>query len=214
MTVPRPLPLVAAFEGPCCAGKTTLAQRLLTSLRGLRAAFVPCYADHVGGGRYLPRQEAKTVQERNEALQELLAVEAGRFATTAPGADVILADRSIHTLLAHSYALEIMTGIGFLAPSLRLLSRSPIPAWPQLVFYLDLPQEAVCARNHGKFPADSIYTDPQFNAAVRSYFLRLAGQKTTCLAWLDAMLEPAELARLAETRLRQVVALRNTQGAI
>jgi thymidylate kinase len=206
--------LVAAFEGPCCAGKTTLAHRLLTSLQGLRVAFVPCYADHVGGGRYLPRQEAKTVQERNEALQELLAVEAGRLAAAPPGADVILADRSVHTLLAHSYALEIMTGIGFLAPSVRLLSRSPIPAWPELVFYLDLPQEAVCARNRGKFPADSIYTDPQFNAAVRSYFLRLAGQKTPCLAWLDAMLEPAELTRVAEMRLREAVALRNTQGAI
>jgi len=31
---------------------------------------------------------------------------------------------------------------------------------------------------------------------------------------LDAMLEPGELARAAEARLRQVVALRNTQGAI
>ncbi len=212
MAVSRPL--VAAFEGPCCAGKTTLAQRMLTSLQGLRAAFVPCYADHVGGGRFLPRQEAKTVGEREEALRELLAIEAARFATAAPSAEVILADRSVHTLLAHSYALEIMTGIGFLAPSERLLSQSPIPAWPELVFYLDLPQEAVCARNHGKFPADSIYTDPQFNAAVRSYFLRLAGQKTTCLAWLDAMLEPGELARAAEARLRQVVALRNTQGAV
>lgn len=149
MTPPRTL--VAAFEGPCCAGKTTLAHRLLTSLQGLKVAFVPCYADHVGGGRYLPRQEAKTVQERNEALQELLAVEAGRLAAAASGVDVILADRSVHTLLAHSYALEIMTGIGFLAPSVRLLSRSPIPAWPELVFYLDLPQEAVCARNCGKF---------------------------------------------------------------
>jgi hypothetical protein len=51
-------------------------------------------------------------------------------------------------------------------------------------------------------------------AAVRSYVLRLAGQKTTCLAWLDAMLEPDELARAAEARLRQVVALRDTQGAV
>jgi thymidylate kinase len=212
MTTPRPL--VAAFEGPCCAGKTTLAHRLLNSLRGLRVAFIPCYADHVGGGRYLPRQEAKTVGEREDALRQLLAVEAGRVAAAAPGADVILADRSVHTLLAHSYALEIMTGIGFMAPSVRLLSRSRIPAWPELVFYLDLPQEAVCVRNHSKFPDDSIYTDPQFNAAVRIYFLRLAGQKTTRLAWLDAMLEPDELARTAEARLRQVVALRNTQGAI
>jgi thymidylate kinase len=212
MTVPKPL--VAAFEGPCCAGKTTLARQLLTSLPGLKVVFVPCYADHAGGGRYLPPQEADTAQEREDALRQLLAVEAGRFATAGLDAEVVLADRSVYTLLAHSYALEIMTGIKFLAASARLLSRSPIPVWPDLVFYLDLPQEAVNARNHGKFPADSIYTDPTFNAAVRSYFSRLADQKTTCLDWLDAMLEPAELARMAETRLRHMVALRTTQGAI
>lgn len=208
MTASRPM--VVAFEGCCCAGKTTLALRLLASLSGLKVALVSCYAEHAGGGRYLPRQEASSIQEREDALRQLLAVEAGRFATAAPGAEVILVDRSVHTLLAHSYALEVMTGIGFLAPSVRLLSRSPIPVWPDLVFYLDLPQEAVGARNHEKFPVGSVYTNPRFNAAVRSYFSRLAGRKTTCLAWLDAMLEPAELARVAEARLRQVVALRTS----
>jgi thymidylate kinase len=207
-------PVVAAFEGPCCAGKTTLAHRLTESVHDLTVVFIPCYADHVGGGRYLPAQEAKTVLEREEALRQLLAVEAARLARARQGMDVILADRSVHTLLAHSYALEVMTGIGFLAPSVRLLRTSAIPAWPDLVLYLDLPQHAVATRNRGKFPAGSIYTDPQFNAAVRSYFLRLAGQNAPRVAWLDAMLDQAGLARQAETRLRQMVSLRDTQGAI
>src|SRR5689334_14066487 len=51
-------PFVAAFEGPCCAGKTTLAHLLSRRLNGLAAVVVECYADHVGGGRFLPRQEA------------------------------------------------------------------------------------------------------------------------------------------------------------
>lgn len=51
--------------------------------------------------------------------------------------------------------------------------------------YLDLPQQAVEGRNNGKFPPGSIYTDPGFNAAIRSYFLRLAGQNAPRLAWLD-----------------------------
>jgi hypothetical protein len=33
-------------------------------------------------------------------------------------------------------------------------------------------------RNNGKFPPGSIYTDSAFNEAIRSYFLRPAGQKT------------------------------------
>ena len=90
---------------------------------------------------------------------------------------LILADRSVHTLLANSYALQCMTGTGFLAPSLRLLCSSPIPAWPDLVLYLDVPQGTIDHRNQGKFPPGSIYTDPVFNASIRTYFRRLAGGK-------------------------------------
>jgi thymidylate kinase len=158
-----------ALEGPCCAGKTTLGRLLVQDLRGLAVTLVPCYADHAGGGRFLPRQEANSIPEREQALRRLLIIEAGRLARAPGDCDVVLQDRSVHTLLAHSYALQRMTGTGFLAPSARLLRDSPIPAWPDLVLYLDLPQNAVHDRNDGKFPPGSIYTDPDFNAAIRAY---------------------------------------------
>ena len=120
----------------------------------------------------------------------------------------------MHTLLAHSYALQRMTGTGFLAPSVRLLRDSPIPAWPDLVLYLDLPQKAVHDRNGGKFPPGSIYIDPYFNAAIRAYFRRLAGRKTPQVAWLDATVDLPELARLAAARIRQIAACRDTKGAL
>jgi thymidylate kinase len=127
---------------------------------------------------------------------------------------VIIADRSVHTLLAHSYALEQMTGIRLFAPSVRLLQESLIPAWPDLVVYLDLPQDAVRERNNGKFPAGSIYTDPTFNAAVRTYFWRLAGQKAPHVMWLDATLDMAELARLTGLRVRQMAGSHDVEGAV
>jgi thymidylate kinase len=207
-------PSLAALEGPCCAGKTTLGHLLMRNLHGLTVAFAECYADHVGGGRFLPRQEARSVQEREQALRQLLIVEADRLARLPPGSDLILADRSVHTLLAHSYALEQMTGISVFAPSVRLLRRSPLAAWPDLVVYLDLPQQAVPGRNNGKFPPGSIYTDPGFNAAIRAYFLRLAGQNTPRVAWLDATLDLPELARLAEAQLRQIAGHRDIEGAV
>jgi uridine kinase len=49
-------PLIVALEGPCCAGKTTLSRLLARELADLSVALVPCYADHAGGGRFLPRQ--------------------------------------------------------------------------------------------------------------------------------------------------------------
>ncbi len=205
-------PFVAALEGPCCAGKTTLAHTLLQDLPGLTVAFAPCYADHAGGGRFLPRQEAQSVEEREDALHRLLTIEADRLARLPPSSDLILTDRSVHTLLANSYALERMTGIGFLSPSERLLRRSPIPAWPDLVIYLDLPQRTAHQRNNGKFPAGSIYIDARFNAAIRAYFRRLAGRESPRVAWLDATLDPAELARLTEALLQGAVH-RHFQGA-
>ena len=119
----------------------------------------------------------------------------------------------MHTLLAHSYALQRKVGTDFAGPSERLLLSSPVPAWPGLVLYLDLPQDAIPERNPGKFPSGSIYTDPEFNAAVRSYFRRLAGRKTPQVAWLDATLELPELVRLAAARIRHQTGQETIKGA-
>jgi hypothetical protein len=80
-------PCVVALEGPCCAGKTTLAHTLVQDLPGFTVAFAPCYADYAGGGRFLPRQEARSVKEREEALRQLLIIEAARLPS---GSDLIL----------------------------------------------------------------------------------------------------------------------------
>jgi len=207
-------PCIVALEGPCCAGKTTLGRLLIQELCELAVTFVPCYADHAGGGRFLPRQQADTVAEREQALRQLLLIEAGRLAQVPQACDVILEDRSVHTLLAHSYALQCRTGTGFLAPSAGLLRSSPVPAWPDLVLYLDLPQDAVPERNPGKFPPGSIYTDPDFNATVRAYFRRLASRKTPPVAWLDATLELQDLARLAAARIRHETGQETLKGAV
>ena len=138
----------------------------------------------------------------------------GGMAQVPQACDVILEDRSVHTLLAHSYALQCRTGTGFLAPSARLLRSSPVPAWPDLVLYLDLPQDAVPERNPGKFPPGSIYTDPDFNATVRAYFRRLASRKTPPVAWLDATLELQDLARLAAARIRHETGQEALKGAV
>ena len=120
-------PCIVALEGPCCAGKTTLGRLLIQELCELAVTFVPCYADHAGGGRFLPRQEADTVAEREQALRQLLLVEAGRLAQVPQACDVILEDRSVHTLLAHSYALQRRTGIGFLSPFSAAAPQLPRP---------------------------------------------------------------------------------------
>lgn len=79
---------VVALEGPCCAGKTTLARALVQDPPGLTVAFAPCCADHAGSGRFLPRQEARSVEEREHALRQLLVIEAARLARLPSGSDL------------------------------------------------------------------------------------------------------------------------------
>jgi thymidylate kinase len=119
-----------------------------------------------------------------------------------------------YTPCSPSYALQRLNGTGFLTPSARLLRSSPVPAWPHLVLYLDLPQTCVPERNPGKFPPGSIDTDPDFNAAVRAYFRRLAGRKTPDVAWLDATLDLPELTRLAAARIRHETGQEIIKGAV
>jgi thymidylate kinase len=197
--------LIVAVEGPCCAGKTTLSRSLIHRLADQPAAHVVCYADHVGGGRHLPPPVPSTLTQDAAGLTELIRIERDRtsaaLASTNP---VILADRGLHTLLAHRHAIGHLTGLDFLPPAQRLLAASHLTSWPELVLYLDLPQEAVHDRNHGKFPADSIFINQDYNAAFRRYFTRLAaGPPPPHLVWLEATHDPATLVSAAEAHIRR-----------
>jgi len=200
-----------AVEGACCAGKTTLSQGLLCALTGIMISHVTCFADHVGGGRFLPRPVPESVSEDQDALQALLAVEADRVATArAAACHLVLMDRSVHTLLAHRYALDRVTGLACFAQAERVIARSAVPAWPDLVLYLDVTQQVILDRNRRKFPPDSIFIDTQFNAGVRSYFARATDQEEARIVWLDGTLHPAKLVSIAKGHIKELLRGRNT----
>ncbi len=113
----------------------------------------------------------------------------------------MLLDRSVHTLLAHCAALTRLTGLPYTTAARRVLAGSDIPVWPELVLYLDVPQQAIDARNNGKFEPGNILIDAGFNQAIRAYFLQLAGQQPQRVAWLDATAPATILRELAATRI-------------
>lgn len=183
--------LRVAVEGPCCAGKTTLTRAMVAWI-GEAAIYVPCYADHVGGGRFLPPPVPATAQEDAAALEVLLEIEGARnAAASAPGAAVAVLDRSVHTLLAHRRAVEQMYGQALEHQARRAVEASPLVAWPDLVLYLDIPQALVEARSHPKFPPGGLFVAADFNAKFRQYFMGLAASKPEAVAWLDAAADPA-----------------------
>jgi thymidylate kinase len=192
-----------AVEGPCCAGKTTLSRGLIEAMTDIAISHVTCYADHVGGGRFLPRPVPQSLAEDQDAVDRLLTVEADRVAHARVAAtDLVLMDRSVHTLLAHRHALQRVTGLALLAPAERVITRSEAPAWPDLVLYLDVPQPTILDRNRGKFPPDSIFIDPVFNAGVRDYFAEATDRQDIHIVWLDATLETAKVVSTAEGHIR------------
>lgn len=202
----RPFRTSVGIEGPCCAGKTTLSRGLIADLARMTISHVQCFADHVGGGRFLPRAIPETVEEDRDALEVLLNVEADRtLQAKADRSDLVLIDRSVYTLLAHRSALERVTSLRCLTTAQAAVAESDAPLWPDLVIYLDVPQDVVHERNRGKFTADSIFIDANFNAGVRAFFADLAEHGQQDVLWLDATLEPAKLITMAGTRIQELL---------
>jgi thymidylate kinase len=110
-------------------------------------------------------------------------------------------DRGPHTLLAHRFTIEHLTGLAFFEPARQALSTARLQSWPHLIIYLDTPQKVILDRNKGKFPPSSVLIDATFNAAVRTYFATLAARYPTGVAWLDATLDPGKLVTMAQTRI-------------
>jgi thymidylate kinase len=195
-----------AIEGPCCAGKTTLARGLLGCLADLAVCSVPCYADHVGGGRFLPPPVPSSLAEDEAGLHALLMIENDRLAGPRAGQyDAALLDRSVHTLLAHRYAIDQLTGLGCYEPASKTLSLSSAPAWPRLVLFLDVSQGAVEERNRGKFPADSLFIDARFNSAIRRYYESVTASGDAHIVWLDGELDAGKVVDSAETQIRALL---------
>jgi len=183
------LPLRVAIEGPCCAGKTTLGRGLEQELQPLRTAYIMDYYEYTRGGGFFPRPIPGSAAEAEDALRWLLNVEERRTAQARAAEnqlDVILIDRSIHTLLAHRYALKKVGKFNDFQSAQDLIDSSVIPLWPDVIMYLDMPQNLVHQRNNGKFEPDNIFIDADFNQGIRTYFQRFAGVPHHRIAWLDA----------------------------
>jgi len=195
-----------ALEGPCLAGKTTLGCGLISELSGMTVAYVKDYSDHVGGGRFLPPPVPSSLSEEERTLGTFLLIEADRTKDIRTSvSDLVLIDRSVHTLLAHSHALELMTGVAYGTLALQVLTESRVPIWPDLVLYLDIPSHVVNNRNKGKFPLGSIFINSEFNLGLRSYFSNLAEVGQPTIAWLDGTLDPFEVRKLAQIHAQDLL---------
>ncbi len=168
------LPLIA-LEGPSGAGKTTLSRNLRTSLSSLRIVVLPDYSQAAGGPGHLPRAPAETADEELRALGVLLDLDERRWRQgqiAAGKVDLVVMDRSVHTLLAHRFAVSQLLGFDAFGGSCRLASEHHGVKWPHLVLYVDTPQRLLSSRQSPNTPPEaSIFIDSDYNALFRSYFI-------------------------------------------
>jgi thymidylate kinase len=109
------------------------------------------------------------VEERLEAFRFYLRIEATRVSAIARiDADIVVLDRSVHSLVAHVYAAALLDGIDATSISLRELTGATF-AIPDTAFYLQTDEDT---RRSRRDPADEgkWWTQPSYNAGFERYF--------------------------------------------
>jgi thymidylate kinase len=192
---------IVAMEGPCRAGKSTLSSGLIEQFSYHKIDHILDYAEFAGGGKNLPPPASLlSLNEEKDALDFLLNIEVER-ASHCRKSERIIIDRSVHTLLAHCYAIDKMRQLPYFQLANMCIYSSKKPIWPHKILYLDVSQEEIQRRNNGKFPQDSIFINSEFNAWVKDYFINLQMQFPELVTILNANLSIHEIRSNAKTLL-------------
>ena len=176
--------LTIAFEGPSHAGKSTLIQNLTRRLSINTFIVLPEYADYLEDFEELPKTPGSSVEEELEGLNFMLSLDRRRWLharNIRSRAQLCLMNRSVHTLLAHRFALSRITGMPLFAKSCEIATSSPNVLWPALVVFIDTPQEVLSSRyglrqpklsiKAGTLPVNPLFNKATYNRFFRSYFV-------------------------------------------
>lgn len=161
---------------------------------------VVCFADHVGGGRFLPPPVPESATEDEAALRTLLAIDADRAAEAqrAPG-DLVLMDRSVHTLLAHRHAIQFITGLPVSEPAARIVAASRLAS-----------DHSIGTAESSRRAASS--STPRTTGTFRQYFTALADEPGAAVVRLDATARPEDLVAAAKAHIHSLLPGRRLNG--
>lgn len=173
-----------AFEGPSHTGKSTLIQNLTRRLKANTFIVLPEYAHYLEHFEELPKTPGSSVKEELEGLNFMLSLDQRRWSHVLKvGAheQLILMNRSVHTILAHRLVLNRITGMPLFEKSCEIASYSPNVLWPALVVFIDTPKEVLSSRYGGHQPKLStrasaqppnpLFNTDTYNRIFRSYFV-------------------------------------------
>jgi thymidylate kinase len=162
---------VIAVEGPSGAGKSTLVSALFRALKHRSPSFSPEYVELAGGVQHVPAPPATSTEARLAAVEFFLAIEERRYSEhfRASGSQgPLVLDRSVYTLVAHSYAEEKIFRYRCCGDTWSRITRKSKVCWPGLILFLDVPPQEL-RRRHGE-GRGTLFTDACFNAYFSEFF--------------------------------------------
>lgn len=164
---------VIALEGPSLSGKTTLSSCLLQRLSGTSVVVCPDYVDFAGGPEHVPSTPRDSVAAELESFRFFLGLDEARWLRCVGAScdNPVILDRSIHTLLAHTFAIESVTGRKVFEDSCTIAATQRMKE-PDLVLYLDVSGVELERRAARRATyCDPLFKQREYNDAFRSYFL-------------------------------------------
>jgi len=188
--------MVIAVEGPSNTGKSTLLSGIDNHLDIERYTVLPCYVTFAGGEQQVPNAPAESVEEelraqnfyRNLDHERMLSIQ-----NNSAISDLVIMDRSIHTILAHAYAVSKIKNIPVYRESQRLALRDPRITWPYAIIYLDTPEDVLSRRYRRSDSSIGIFSNTSYNRHYRKYFLGDISNIYASLEVLDSQHDIDEL---------------------
>ncbi len=190
----EPIPnLVVALEGPVCAGKTTVLERLKAD--GI--SIIQEYSEYVDSAtRDFPNFPPKDEESAKGSFKFFFDLELKRHSDlNRQNGKFTVIDRSVYTLLAFEVGASRLTGIDILPWAIEYLEEHKNEIIiPEHVVYMDNSVEESRRRaEEGKIRIAEFLLTDEFNKGFRSFFLALKEKAPNLIDIVDASREPEDV---------------------
>lgn len=186
--------MLLGIEGPVLAGKSTLADNL-RRLSPWPLHVAPCYVDYaIASGVELPPVMGGTISEQEAALRTYIDLDRRRY-RTLPQSGIVLLDRTLDTLLAHSEGIAAIGGPDVTRIAAEHYSQLiSVGLRPSLTFFIETRHTTQIERLTSRRLMPTELVDPTFNQAFQNYFERSRAEEPQRLMFFQAELDPIDLA--------------------
>lgn len=193
--------MIIGIEGVSCTGKSTLITHLVSALG--EPLVVPCFYHAASDPDRLPRPVAADGAEQLRAVSDLLKIEAIRRSLAADalaeGRTVVL-DRTVDTLLAHTFAISQMHGLGEMDAAQAMVRADAATMVPDVTVLLTVDAAVLAERARARPGMPPIFYAPAFSLLFNAYFEHQPLARS--LVRLDSAAPAEELAALALAAIR------------